>query len=214
MNQIHLKKIIAVIVLLIVIGGLAYIVIAKPKSEKTVSTPKTFTQVKESEENKTNESVEKDDTEKNITTIKNDTNKVIVKEESDGTLYALSDKTIKPDLVIGTNFFDTQILDINTNFSEYEGKIVEIEGFYMEDTPYTFVGRYSESNLCAFCPQGYSYFEYEWHGERPFEFTNEKEWLKITGTLRQGEDEYGGYYYIDATSIKVMNERGVDTVKN
>lgn len=204
----QLKKIGLIIVLLIVVGVVSYVVIAKPNIEKQNQTAKTFTQVKDESGD------EIADIDNSNEDEKIEGKDVTITKFKDGTLYSISGETVKPELIIGNNYFDTQLSDVNTNFSKYEGKTVEIEGFFIEDSPYTFVGRYSESNLCTYCPQGYSYFEYEWHGNNQFDFTNEKEWLKLIGTFRKGVDELGEYYYIDASSIKVMNERGQDTVKN
>ena len=216
------KKIALTLVLLVIIGILAYIIIVKPNSDRPDPTTKTFTQVKEDsgdiiedEYIESGEAIEMQSNDNAITENKsNEGKEVQITKLKDGTLYTISGEKKKADLVIGNNYYDTQLSDVNLNFSKYEGKTVEIEGFYMEDTPYTFVGRYSESNLCAYCPQGYSYFEYEWHGNNKFNFTNENEWLKIVGTFRKGHDELGDYYYIDASSIQVMKERGQDTVKN
>lgn len=210
----QVKKISLAALLIIIIGALVYVVIAKPNVEKQENTAKTFTQIKNDDNNdengyeETNENIDSD--EQKLEEGK----EVVVTKFKDGTLYSISGESIKPDIIVGNNYFDTQLSDVNTNFSTYEGKTVEIEGFFMEDTPYTFVGRYSESNLCSYCPQGYSYFEYEWPGNMKLDFTNEKEWLKVVGTYRRGKDEMGEYYYIDASSIKVMNEWGQDTVKN
>ena len=150
----------------------------------------------------------------NAQTTKKETVTTTVSELGDGTLYSIGDTTQKADIIIGDNLFDTQLSDINLNFSQYEGKTIEIEGMYMINSPYTFVGRYSNSNLCQYCPQGYSYFEYEWNGDQTPYLADEVTWLKVKGTLTRGEDDYGEYYYIAANSIEVMNERGIDTVNN
>ena len=39
-------------------------------------------------------------------------------------------------------------------------------------------------------------------------------WIKLTGTLKKGRDLFDEYYYIEANSFEVMNERGQDTVNN
>ena len=137
-------------------------------------------------------------------------------EQSDGTLYTFSDEEEKADIVIGDNYYDTQISDIMYNIDLYKGKTIEIEGMYLDSSPYTFVGRYSTSSLCPYCPQGYSYFEFVWDGEK-IKLEDEKTWLKIIGTICIGNDEttnYQDYYYIQASSVEVMNERGIDTVNN
>lgn len=152
----------------------------------------------------------------NTTTAKKDTTKT---ELDDGTLYQNGEALEKIDIVVGDNMYDTQITDFNLNFKEYEGKTVEIEGMYMENknevtnSKYTFVGRYSNvPSQC--CPQGYSYFEYEWKGDQTPRLVDEISWIKVTGTLKKGRDLYSEYIYIDANSIEVMNERGMDTVNN
>lgn len=102
---------------------------------------------------------------------------------------------------------------MSLNFDQYEGKTIEIEGLYFENAPFTFVGRYSTSNMCPTCPTGYSYFEYEWHGDENFDLTDSENWIKVVGTLKKGFDDVE-YYYIDAQSISLMNEKGVETVEN
>ena len=137
-------------------------------------------------------------------------------ELGDGTLYTISNEEIKADIVIGDNYYDTQISDMMTNYNNYQDKYIEIEGMYLDGEPYTFVGRYSNSNLCAYCPVGYSYMEYIWDGEE-IELNNEKTWIKVVGQLQKGNDEtsyFQDYYYLKAVSIEVMNEKGIDTVNN
>jgi hypothetical protein len=129
-----------------------------------------------------------------------------------GTMYSFETEEITPEIVVGDNYYGTQIADMNLNFDEYEGKTIEIEGLYFENTPYTFIGRYSTSNVCPDCPEGYSYFEYEWKGE-DIELTDSTSWMKIVGTLRKGNDGVE-YYYIDANNIEIMNESGIETVSN
>ena len=118
------------------------------------------------------------------------------------------------DIIIGDNYFDTQMADINMNFSKYEGKTVEIEGMSLTNDPFTFVGRYSTSNICPDCPTGYSYFEYEWKGDKTPELQEEETWLKVRGTFKKGDDNGMEYYYIDVANMEVMNEKGLETVNN
>ena len=200
------KKLLLILVLLLVIGGIVFVAINASSGKKEAIAQNTIVT------QKTNTKTNTNNVAKNTSNKKND-KKTTIKELDDGTLYSLTDEEITPDIVIGDNYFDTQITDIYVNFDQYEGKVVEIEGFYLVNAPYTFIGRYSEANLCAYCPVGYSYFEYEWHGDYNFSFTEEKEWLKIIGTIKKGNDGEE-YYYIDVLSLEVMNERGQETVKN
>ena len=148
----------------------------------------------------------------------NQEKKTIIKTLSDGTLYTFTDEDIKADVIIGDNYFDTQINNMYTNSSDYDGKLIEIEGFYLqsEGTDYTFVSRYSTNSMCPNCANGYSYIEYMWDGEKP-ELIQEESWIKVIGKLEKGNDEssyYQDFYYLRAVSLEVMNEKGQDTVEN
>ena len=138
-------------------------------------------------------------------------------ELSDGILYSLDGTQAKSDIVIGTNFFDTTINDIYTNPESYSNKNIEIEGLYLEDLPFTFVGRYSTSNICPNCPPGYSYFEFALAGTIDTELKAEDSWIKIIGTLEKGNDEtsnFEDYYYLKVLNLEIMNEKGETTVNN
>lgn len=156
-------------------------------------------------------------TEKNVKINNENVGKYIKTQLDDGILYSKTGKKVKPDIVIETKFFDTTINDIYLNPNTYKGKKIEVEGFYLSNLPYTFVGRYSNSNMCAYCPVGYSYIEYQLDGVIDETFTDEKEWLKVVGTLEVGNDEtsnYTDYYYLKVLSLEIMNEKGEDTVNN
>ena len=138
-------------------------------------------------------------------------------ELEDGILYSIDGKQYQADIVIGDNYYDTTINDMFLNPGTYMDKKIEIEGMYLENLPWTFVGRYSTSNVCVYCPEGYSYFEYQLKGKIDREFTAKEDWIKVIGTLAKGNDEtsdYQDYYYLEVLSIEIMNERGLDTVTN
>lgn len=138
-------------------------------------------------------------------------------ELDDGILYSIDGKQYQADVVIGDNYYDTTINDMFLNPENYMEKNIEIEGMYLENLPWTFVGRYSTSNVCVYCPEGYSYFEYQLKGKIDREFTAKEDWIKVIGTLAKGNDEtsdYQDYYYLEVLSIEIMKERGLDTVTN
>lgn len=54
----------------------------------------------------------------------------------------------------------------------------------------------------------------EYQYNKNIKLTQEKDWIKVIGTLKKGIDDGMEYIYIDATSIEKMSERGKDTVKN
>jgi uncharacterized membrane protein YcgQ (UPF0703/DUF1980 family) len=112
------------------------------------------------------------------------------------------------DVVMSDNRFLTQLNDIYLNFDEYNGKTIEIEGFPMIDPQYTFIGRYSPG--CPYCSGNYAYIEYKYDGK--IDLTSEKDWIKIIGTLKKGNDGKTDYIYIQVSSIEKMATRGKDTV--
>lgn len=117
------------------------------------------------------------------------------------------------DITVGDNFYATQINDWYMNFSQYAGKVVEIEGYYIgEYQPYDFVGRYGPS--CPYCNGGYVSFEIL-SDQDLTQFQSEKDWIKVTGILKEGTDSHmGPFYYIEASTIEKMDKVGQDTVVN
>ena len=141
-------------------------------------------------------------------------------ELDDGVLYTITGKKEEPDMVIGTNYYDTTITDIYYNPQNYTNKKIEIEGMYLLsslDLPYTFVGRYSLNTLCPSCPAGYSVLEFQLQGKIDRNLEDEKDWIKVIGTLEKGNDEstnFQDYYYLKVLNLEVMNDRGQDIVNN
>lgn len=118
----------------------------------------------------------------------------------------------KADIVVGDNLYTTQINDWYMNFDKYEGKSVEIEGYFINDyAPYTFVGRYGPS--CPYCNGGYVSFEFYTQDDLST-LKSVQDWIKIKGILRQGKDDSGVFYYIEVLSLEKMDQVGMDTVTN
>jgi hypothetical protein len=117
------------------------------------------------------------------------------------------------DITVGDRFFATQINDWYMYFEQYVGKVVVIEGYYIGDfAPYDFIGRYGPS--CPYCQGGYVCFEI-FTDEDVSNLESAKDWIKVTGILRQGMDsEQGPFYYIEALELEKMDQVGVDTVTN
>lgn len=197
------KKIVLIILLIVIIVAIIFVLTNSKKKSESVASPNNALATEHSSTDANN-------------IDKSDSQEIIVSNLSDGTLYATTDEEVKADIVIGDNYFDTQIADINLNFSSYEGKTIEIEGMYLTNTPYTFVGRYSTSNLCPDCPPGYSFFEYQFSSANLPDLKDEEDWIKVIGTLKKDYDSSieSDYYYIDVISLEVMNEKGIETVSN
>jgi len=115
-------------------------------------------------------------------------------------------------IVVGDNLYTTQINDWYTNFDQYIGKTVEIEGYYIDDyAPYTFIGRYGPT--CPYCNGGYVSFEFYTQDDLSG-LKSAKDWINVKGILRQGEDTNGIFYYIEVLSLVKMDKVGMDTVTN
>lgn len=204
------KKICLVAILLVIAGVIIFVAMNASQGKREIKVNTNSTTVEKVSQSKDESNVAKDNSDNNKVV---ETKPATETQLSDGIEYSVTDEEIKPEIVFKDSFFDTQISEINTNFPSYEGCTVEIEGLYFENENYTFVGRYSTSNLCAYCPTGYSYFEYEWHGDKKPELVDSESWIKIVGTLKEGNDGVD-YYYIDVARLEVMNEKGQETVSN
>lgn len=119
-------------------------------------------------------------------------------------------------IVVGSHHYMTQINDWFANFNDYDGKTVEIEGYYMIfKNKYTFVGR--KGPTCPYCTGGYVNFEFKTN-EDLSKLVSEESWIKVTGILRQGMEYHGGgqkptpFYYIEAMSVEKMAKAGKGTI--
>ena len=124
-------------------------------------------------------------------------------------------KDNKVDITVGDDLYMTQINDWFTNFKDYEGKKVEIEGYYIKFDRYTFVGR--NGPTCPYCTGGYVDFEFK-SDQDLSALTSGKSWISVTGVLRQGYsyDSTGkkssAFYYIETLDVTKMAKVGVSTI--
>lgn len=124
----------------------------------------------------------------------------------------------KIDINVGDKLYMTQINDWYMNFSDYGGKSVVIEGYYMIfDDKYTFVGR--KGPTCPYCTGGYVNFEFK-SDQDLSKLVSESSWIRVTGILRQGTMYPGSgqpgqdFYYIEAMSVEELPEAGIDTISD
>lgn len=119
----------------------------------------------------------------------------------------------KADIVVGDNYYATQINDWYMYFDQYKNQTVEIEGYYIGDSkPYDFIGRYGPT--CPYCQGGYVCFEIL-SNEDLNQYQSGKDWIKVKGILREGTDTASGpFYYIEVLELEKMDQPGVDTVAN
>ncbi len=209
MNSV-VKKVLLVLLLVAVIAVVVIIAVNASQGKREVTQTEASVQRTDESGNAVNTT---NITETQGTAVKLGNKQVEISSLEDGTLYQIKDEQVEPEIVIKDNLFDTQVTDMTINFEQYEGKTVSIEGLFFTNAGYTFVGRYSTNSMCPTCPAGISYYEYEWHGDTPMELKNEDSWIKVTGTLKKGNDGME-YVYIDASSVEIMNEKGLTTVNN
>lgn len=124
----------------------------------------------------------------------------------------------KIDITVGDKFYMTQINDWYANFSDYDGKSVVIDGYYMIfDDKYTLVGR--KGPTCPYCTGGYVKFEFK-SDQDLSGLVSESSWIRVTGILRKGTSHQGSgqpdlpFYYIEAMCVEKLPEVGLDTIAN
>lgn len=122
-----------------------------------------------------------------------------------------------PDITVGDRHYMTQINDWYINFDNYAGKMVEIEGMYLDfGEGYKFVGRNGPS--CPYCTGGYVDFEFQ-TDEDTRSFIPGETWISVKGFLREGhavmsDESIIPFYYIEAMSITELPEAGVDPISD
>ena len=117
------------------------------------------------------------------------------------------------DITVGDNYYATQINDWYMNFKEYEGMVVQIEGYYIDEfSPYILIGRKGPS--CPYCQGGYVSFEF-YTDEDLSSLSTGRDWLRVTGILRKGVDKKQGvFYYIEALKTEHLPKAGIGTISN
>lgn len=121
------------------------------------------------------------------------------------------------DITVGDNLYATQLNDWYTNFEDYEGKSVRIEGHYLSQDGYLFVGR--KGPTCPYCVGEYVAFEFDTDADLST-LVSEESWVRITGILRQGSMRVESssnplpFYYIEAMAVEPLATVGKGTVTN
>jgi uncharacterized membrane protein YcgQ (UPF0703/DUF1980 family) len=121
----------------------------------------------------------------------------------------------KPVIEIKEKLFIAQTNDIYLNPEEYMGRKIKLEGLFKTDNyvgndkPYCFVLRYGPG-CCGF--DGTAGFEVSWP-ESSNEYPVDNEWVEAVGVLDSYDEDGYPYIYLALESLKVMDERGAETVK-
>ncbi len=201
-----MKKSLILILVLIICSGM----LCSCGDKKVVGNDKNAEKQSSTEESKGEENQKKDDV------LKGQKGKIYKRNHATYKCDFKADRKAykgKPDIVVGDKYYATQINDWYQNFNKYDGKVVEIEGYYINEfAPFDFVGRYGPS--CPYCNGDYVSFEFLWDGDLS-KFKNAKDWIKVTGILRKGSlPSQGEFYYIQALKLEKMKKIGKDIVAN
>jgi len=115
---------------------------------------------------------------------------------------------------IKEKMFITQINDINLNYKDYLGKTIKLQGIFKseksyEGDQYCFVIRYGPG-CCG--NDGVVGFEIKWDEGNAKPYPKNDSWVESTGVLKQYEEGYTDYIYLDLISLNVLDKRGAETV--
>lgn len=123
------------------------------------------------------------------------------------------------DVYVGDAMFITTLNDIYTNFDNYKGKSIDIEGFALKYEDQRFVGRYGpgccSNDVIAFFPIRYNgdiEIEYAEDWVNTGVVNTSSSWIKITGILEEDTLDGEPYYYVNVTDIIVKDSWGKEQV--
>ena len=106
----------------------------------------------------------------------------------------------------------TYINDIYTNFENYEGKKIRIQGiftsFYDETVDETFYFVYRTGPGCCGNDGAMCGFEFTTSGEIP----TENDWIEVTGVLTSYEQDGVLYLMLKDSTVEIKQERGLEVV--
>lgn len=116
------------------------------------------------------------------------------------------------DITVGDNLYMTQINDWYMNIDKYEGKTVQIEGFYLDFSPYVFIGR--NGPTCPYCTGGFVDFEIM-SDQDLSQLQHADSWISVQGIIKKGYDlSMGEFYFIEAVSVQQMDTAGKTYISN
>ena len=113
---------------------------------------------------------------------------------------------------ITEKLYVTYINEIYTNTEDYIGRTIKIQGMFaaeqVEDNSYYYVYRVgpgccgNDGNMCG--------FEFTTNNGYP----ESNDWIEVVGKLRTYEENGNTFLTLDAESVTVMEERGLEVVQN
>ncbi|MDR2481478.1 MAG: hypothetical protein LBD07_04190 [Spirochaetaceae bacterium] len=115
---------------------------------------------------------------------------------------------------IKDKMFIQQINDIYLNQDDYVGKPVKFEGIFKEEDTlhnrYYYVLRYGPG-CCG--NDGNVGFEVAWNKSASKKYPKDDDWVEAAGTLKVYEEDGYPYLYVELSSLRVMETRGVEYVR-
>ena len=116
---------------------------------------------------------------------------------------------------IGERMFMTQIQDIYLNANNFVGRTIRLEGIFninrWNESFWYFVIRNGPDGCCG--TPGQIGFEVRWPENRIEAFPENDSWVEATGVLRTYRDGPNQFLYLELTSLRVLNTRGLEFVE-
>ena len=120
-------------------------------------------------------------------------------------------------LEIPERMFATQVNDIYLNAGDYLGKTIKMEGilmsaqFHTVGTPIHYIIRYAPGGCCG--SDGQAGFEVKWAAGSEQKYPADNSWVEAIGVLSEYENDAMQYLYLELSSLKVLQKRGAEFVK-
>jgi uncharacterized membrane protein YcgQ (UPF0703/DUF1980 family) len=128
-----------------------------------------------------------------------------------GCSKAGDNKTVNNLIEIKEKMFLAQVNDVYLNVNDYLGKAIKLEGLFKQEGPYCFVLRYGPG-CCG--NDGNVGFEVAWADGKKTPYPKPDSWVEATGVLKSyteaGNDFL--YYYLDLSSLNVVDKQGSEYV--
>ena len=115
---------------------------------------------------------------------------------------------------IREKMFIAQVNEIYLNAADYMGKTIRLEGLYlkeesqnpnMEGRVYNYIIRYGPG-CCG--DDGNVGFEIAWTGDKIEYYPDAGSWIEISGKLKEYEENYKRFLYLDLDFLNVMEKTG------
>jgi len=123
-------------------------------------------------------------------------------------------RTTENDVIeIRERMFMTQIQDIYLNVNDFLGKTIKLEGIFSDifwnGNNYYYVVRYVTDDCCGNDSVG---FEVMWPQGSAGQIPGNNSWVEATGVMKVSAGGFHQPFYLELTSLNVLNTRGQEFI--